>query len=74
MDNNTIITMISTLGFPIVMCVAMGFIIYKFFEYFKDLLKDLMKSIADMQKVLEHNTVVMEKIMTILDAEKDDMK
>lgn len=67
MDTNTLITMISSLGFPIVMCIAMGFIIYKFFEYFKGLLTDLMKSISEMEKVLDRNTIVMEKILTKLD-------
>lgn len=78
MDINTISTLITGLGFPIFMCVAMGFVGFKlftnFFDYFKKLLDGLNESLKEMATTVDRNTVVMEKILTKLDMDGDDKK
>lgn len=58
MDANTAITIISSVGFPIFACLFLGWFIYKVVE--------------DLRKTVEHNTTIMEKILTKLDMEEAD--
>lgn len=53
MDYNAITTLISSVGFPIACCIAMGW-------YVNNTVKDLSDTIRN-------NTTVMEKILTKLD-------
>jgi len=65
MDMNTVITAISTLGFPIVMCGAMFWYMIKE----KDAHKEEMDSVT---KALNNNTLILQKLCDRLDGDKND--
>lgn len=46
MDTNTIMTLIGSLGFPIVMCIAMMYYGYKILAQIKTAIDDLTKTIT----------------------------
>lgn len=64
MDMNAVITAISTLGFPIVMCGAMFW--YMIEE--KDAHKEEMNSVTE---ALNNNTIIIQKLCDRLDGEKN---
>lgn len=53
MDVQMIITLVGSLGFPIFACCFLGWFIYKV--------------VLDLQKTIEKNTKILEKILTKLD-------
>lgn len=64
MDVNEVITAISTLGFPIVMCGAMFWYMIKE----KDAHKEEMGSVTE---ALNNNTLILQKLCNRLDGEKN---
>lgn len=60
MDSNTVVTLISSVGFPIVACMFLAWFVFKVVE--------------DLRKTVEHNTNIMEKILTKLDMDEDNKK
>lgn len=64
MDMNAVITAISTLGFPIVMCGAMFWYMIKE----KDAHKEEMNSVTE---ALNNNTIIIQKLCYRLDGEKN---
>lgn len=58
MDVNSIITIISTVGFPIVCCVVM-------FKIYREDLKS-------MQKAIDNNTIVIQKLLDRLEGHNND--
>ncbi|MCQ2053059.1 MAG: hypothetical protein MJZ03_03905 [archaeon] len=58
MDINVVASLIGSLGFPIVSCGFLAWFIYKV--------------VLDLQKTIEHNTKIMEKILTKLDMDEGD--
>lgn len=77
---NAVVQLISTVGFPIVMCGAMGYYV----KYLNDTHKEEINKINDEHKdevdklttTIENNTIVMEKLSakidTILDLKGSD--
>lgn len=57
---NAIVQAISTVGFPICMCLVMGYYI----KYLNDQHKS---EIEELTKTIENNTIVMEKLSTKID-------
>ena len=60
MDISTIAQLISTIGFPIAMCIYLLFYIKSFDEKYCE-------KLDSMAKAIENNTVVMTKLMTTID-------
>lgn len=77
MDVNTIQTLIASVGFPIVVCLALGWFIYKAFEKFTDasakreekLYTIIAEAQATNEKLLETNA----GFVSVLDAYKTDL-
>lgn len=65
MDVSVIAQLVSTLGFPIVMCAALFWKLDKSDEQHKDEIDKLSES-------LNNNTVVMEKLLVKLGGETDE--
>lgn len=60
MDYNTILQMISTIGFPIAMCIYLLFYIKSFDEKYCEQLNN-------MAKAIENNTLAITKLMSMID-------
>lgn len=73
MDANTIITLVGSLGFPIVACLAMGWFFNKTNENYRSDIKEsnqLHKQEMDaMVEAINNNTIVLNKLIDKLDAE-----
>lgn len=65
MGENAVITAISTLGFPIVMCGAIFWYMLKE----KDAHKEEMNSVTE---ALNNNTLILQKLCDRLDGDKND--
>ena len=72
MDVNSIVTIISSLGFPIVACVGMGwFVKYTTDMHNKDMKEERESHCAEVKQITEainNNTIVMERLIDKLDA------
>ena len=60
MDYNTILQMVSTIGFPIAMCV---YLLY----YIKSLDEKYCEQLNNMAKAIENNTLAITKLMGMID-------
>ena len=67
MDINTILTIISTVGFPIAMCIALFYMIWKLNEQHKEEMAKLIES-------LNNNTVALTKLNERLHVENEIVK
>ena len=61
MDYNTILQMVSTIGFPIAMCIYLLFYIKSFDEKYCEQLNN-------MARAIENNTLAITKLMGMLDS------
>ena len=72
MDVNSIVTIISSLGFPIVACVGMGwFVKYTTDLHNKDIKEERGSHSAEVKQITEainNNTIVMERLVDKLNA------
>ena len=81
MNTDTIVTLVSSLGFPICCCVALGYFIVKYMSKVVDQLeadrkdykeqleaerKEHKLEVDNLAKVIENNTLVLQKILTKL--------
>lgn len=70
MDMTLITQLISSFGFPVVACIAMGWYINdtnnKHREEVKELNKEHSAEMNDVRKALENNTLAVEKLCTII--------
>ena len=77
MDINTIQTLITTLGFPICVCVALGWFIYKAFEKFtaqsEKREEKLYTVIAQAQETNERLSQTNAEFVTVLNTYKSDL-
>lgn len=73
MEINSIVTIISSLGFPIVACIACGFFIKYMFETFlkqiQDMREEHKEEVEKMTKAINNNTTVIQRL---LEREKED--
>lgn len=78
MDLNTIQTLITTLGFPICVCVALGWFIYKAFEKFtaqsEKREEKLYTVIAQAQATNEKLTQTNAEFLSVLGTYKSDLE
>ena len=77
MDINTIQTLITTLGFPICVCVALGWFIYKAFEKFtaqsEKREEKLYTVIAQAQETNERLSKTNAEFVSVLNTYKSDL-
>lgn len=75
MDANVIITMIGSLGFPIVACIGMAIFFREVNKNYREDIKELSSNHKnEMDKVTEainNNTIVVQKLIDKLDKEGD---
>lgn len=68
---NVIVQVISTVGFPICMCLVMGYYIKYLNDQHKSEIEELNSAHKterqEMTKTIENNTIVMEKLSTKID-------
>lgn len=73
MDANTIITLVGSLGFPIVACLGMGWFFNKTNENYRSDIKESnqlhKQEIDNMTEAINNNTIVLNKLIDKLDAE-----
>ena len=78
MDVNTIQTLITSLGFPICVCVALGWFIYKAFEKFTSQSEKreekLYTVIAQAQETNERLTQTNAEFVSVLNTYKSDLE
>ena len=78
MDVNTIQTLITSLGFPICVCVALGWFIYKAFEKFtaqaENREEKLYTTIAQAQETNEKLTQTNAEFVSVLNTYKSDLE
>lgn len=65
MDFNAVVQAISTIGFPIVMCLILMYYVNKLIEAHKT-------EIDDLRKTIEANTLVTQKLVDTLNGKKDE--
>lgn len=64
MDLNSVVTIISAVGFPIVACIGMGWFV-------KYLIDNNNKKISEITTALNNNTLVVQKLCDMLDNKRD---
>ena len=73
MDANTIITMIGSLGFPIVACIGMAYFFTKINENYRQDVKELgnmnKAEIDKLTEAVNNNTIALTKLVERLDKE-----
>lgn len=73
MDANTIITMIGSLGFPIVACIGMAYFFTKINENYRQDVKELgnmnKAEIDKLTEAVNNNTIALTKLVEKLDRE-----
>lgn len=76
MDANTIITMVGSLGFPIVACIFMAIFFNKVNENYRSDIKELSSNhkeeMAKVTEAIANNNTLLERILDRLD-EKEDL-
>ena len=71
MEVNEIISMVQSLGFPIVMCAVMGWFVYFMYNKNRDDMEAIRQShsqeTSELRTAIENNTLVMQKLIDKLD-------
>lgn len=74
MDANTLITMIGSLGFPIVACIAMGFFFARVNDNYRNDIKELQSThreeVKAMTDAINNNTLVIQKLIDEMEAKE----
>lgn len=74
MDANTLITMIGSLGFPIVACVAMGWFFARVNDNYRNDIKELQSThreeVKAMTDAINNNTLVIQKLIDEMEAKE----
>lgn len=74
MDANTLITMIGSLGFPIVACVAMGLFFARVNDNYRNDIKELQSThreeVKAMTDAINNNTLVIQKLIDEMEAKE----
>lgn len=74
MDANTLITMIGSLGFPIVACIAMGWFFARVNDNYRNDIKELQSThreeVRAMTDAINNNTLVIQKLIDEMEAKE----
>lgn len=67
------VSLITSVGFPIVACMALGFYVFKQIENYRNDIKDIQKEhkeeISKMTEALNNNTIAIQKLVDKIDKE-----
>lgn len=76
MDANTLVTLIGSLGFPIVACIAMGWFFAKVNENYRNDIKELQSThreeVKAMTDAINNNTLVIQKLIDEMEAKVNE--
>lgn len=76
MDANTLITMIGSLGFPIVACIAMGWFFARVNDNYRNDIKELQSThreeVKAMTDAINNNTLVIQKLIDEMEAKGNE--
>lgn len=74
MDLNAITTLISSFGFPICACFAMGYYINKINNEHRDEVKELNREHSEemnnLKDTINNNTLALEKLITVINSKE----
>lgn len=74
MDLNAITTLISSFGFPICACLAMGYYINKINNEHRDEVKELNREHSEemnnLKDAINNNTLALEKLITVINSKE----
>ena len=74
MDLNVITTLISSFGFPICACLAMGYYINKINNEHREEVKELNREHAEemnnLKDTINNNTLALEKLITVINSKE----
>lgn len=74
MDANTIMTMVGSLGFPIVACIGMAYFFAKVNENYRTDIKDMQNTHKEetrqLTEAVNNNTLVIQRLIDKLDKEE----
>lgn len=75
MDLNTIATLISAVGFPIVACIAMGWFFTRIIENYRNDIKEIQaihkEEVNNMTQAINNNTLVIQKLVDSINGTED---
>lgn len=76
MDANTLVTLVGSLGFPIVACIAMGWFSAKVNENYRNDIKELQSThreeVKAMTDAINNNTLVIQKLIDEMEGERHE--
>lgn len=76
MDANTLVTLVGSLGFPIVACIAMGWFFAKVNENYRNDIKELQSThreeVKAMTDAINNNTLVIQKLIDEMEGERHE--
>lgn len=67
MDYSAIVQTISSVGFPIVMCIILFMYVQKITEQYKEELLALREEVSCLRETVSNNTVVMTQVLSKLE-------
>lgn len=70
MDSQQVINVIQSVGFPIVMCGAMGWFVYHMYNKNTEMIKELTethdKEVRELQNAIDNNTIALTKVIDVI--------
>ena len=74
MDVQTTVSIIQSVGFPVVMCGAMGWFVYYMFNKNDDRIAKMneqhTKEIQELQQAIDNNTIALTKMIEVINKNK----
>ena len=75
MDWNLLLTFLQTIGFPICMCLAMGWFVYYMYnqnmEQIKTLTKEHQEETKELKGAIENNTIAITQMIEVIKGLKE---
>lgn len=75
MSQQDIINIIQSIGFPIVMCVIMGYFIYFMYNKNSEDMEEIRKAHAEetgqLRSAIENNTIALTKLVDLINSKKE---
>lgn len=70
MDSTQIVSIVQSVGFPIVMCSAMGWFVYYMYnkntEQIKNMTENHSKEVRELQNAIDNNTIALTKVIEVI--------
>lgn len=72
MDSTQIVNVVQSIGFPIVMCGAMGWFVFYMFnknnEHVQKIQEQHQKEIQELQQAIDNNTIALTKVIDVINS------